>query len=60
MLNSIAAWIKKNPAIVSWLATVASAAIAHFGLKVSPTALVGIVGTVMTIMHAWLHTKTKS
>lgn len=57
---AIAAFVKKNPAVVSYVLTAATAALAHFGFHVSATAMAGVMGVVITLLHAWLHGQTKN
>jgi hypothetical protein len=58
-LAAIAAFVQKNPAVVSWLVTVATGLAAKYGLHVTGPQLVAVVGVVMTLAHGWLHVQTK-
>lgn len=60
MLSKIYAWLQANPAAVSWLVTVASAAVAHFGLKMTLANQAILVTAVMSFMHIWLNGKAQA
>ena len=60
ILDAIAAYANKNPAVVSWLVTVATAAGAKWGLHLDPAQIASVVAVVMTLAHGWLHTQTRA
>lgn len=60
MLGKLLAVLKANPAIVSWLLTMGTGLLAHYGFKVSSGTLLVIMSEVVTIMHAYLHVATKA
>lgn len=60
VLDAIASYAGKNPAVISWLVTMGSAAAAKWGLHLDPAQIASVVGVVMTLAHAWLHTQTRA
>jgi hypothetical protein len=56
---AIAAFAKKNPAAVSYVMSMAVAALAHYGLHVTPTELAGLLAVLLTATHGWLHVATR-
>lgn len=56
---AVAAFVKQNPAIVSWVLTMAVTLAARFGFHVSVTTLTVLVGVVVTLLHGWLHVTTR-
>lgn len=60
ILDAIASYANKNPAVISWLVTMGSAAAAKWGLNLDPAQIAAVAGVVMTLAHAWLHTQTRA
>jgi hypothetical protein len=59
VLAAIAAFAKKNPAVVSYVVSMGVALAAHYGLHVTSTELVGIMSVLLTVVHGWLHVATR-
>ena len=60
ILDAIAAYANKNPAVVSYVLTMAAGAAAKWGLHLDPAQIAAVVGVVMTLAHAWLHVQTRA
>lgn len=60
VLDAIASYAQKNPAVISWLLTVGSAAAAKWGLHLDSAQIGSVVAVVMTLAHGWLHTQTRA
>ena len=58
-LGAIASYVRANPAVVSWVVTVAVAAASKWGLHLDPAQIATVTGVTLTLAHAWLHTATK-
>lgn len=60
VLDAIASYANKNPAVISWLLTVGSGVAAKWGLHLDSAQIATVVGVVMTLAHGWLHTQTRA
>ena len=59
LLAAVAAFAKKNPAVVSWALTMAVTLAAHFGFHVSAGTLTALVAIVGTLLHTYVHVATR-
>jgi hypothetical protein len=59
LIAAVAAFAKKNPAVVSYVVSLAIAALAHYGLHVTPAELSGLLAVLLTATHGWLHVATR-
>jgi uncharacterized membrane protein len=59
MYAAVAAFVKQNPAIVSYVLTMAVTLAASFGFHVSATELTILVGVAVSLLHTWLHVTTR-
>lgn len=56
---AVAAFAKKNPAVVSWALTMAVTLAAHFGFHLSAGAMTALVAVVGTVLHTYVHVATR-